>query len=348
MTNISAAVFDAATDHACIEFPPVTDIPAAKAAARAELAAAMATTSVTITVCPPAQLEVVGSDDSSAEDAPPEQANGNNPRMAVKGEWIGDEFFPETPQHWLDKIARRQAIGDGWDGRAANDNHEPLPLITALSRDGRNDEIGLILRYRLLADLVGGSVYGDTVLAGTGDGVEVETRTGFLDQERLLREAQDREWKSIDEGDIVLHETRQTTRQRLSTGLRAKPANDNTAGAAAPLLLGRGEDAIIARLDATPILRELRAALGPLQAVFEDAALEGATFTAIGEARGYCGKQASAAGRALVYAGVDALSTAWLRIDRRRKEAARSAHAAVRLRRAELAAKRAVNFGLSA
>ena len=377
VTKTFDAVFDAATDNACFEFPPITEIPAVKTAARAALALAMANSDVRITVCAPQpaesrdQPECEDVDTGSApenNDATPLTAVASKPRMAFRGEWIGDEFFPETSQARLDKeevtgkkeretsairrittmIAKRQAIGDGWSGRAANDNHEPLPLITALVRDGRDDEVAIIRRYRYLADVVGTSPFGDTVMAGTGDGVEVAVRTGFPDQAREVAEAADGNWKSLPEGDLVQHEVRQTTKQKLSFGSRCKPANDNSASAAVPLSLGYGEDAMIARMDGEPILRQLRAALGPLLGVFEDAALDGATFTAIGEARGYSGKQASAAGRALVYAGVDVVSTTLCDIDKRRKDSARSAHEAVKRRRAELAAQRALNFGLSA
>lgn len=377
MTKTFDAVFDAATDNACFEFPPITQIPAEKAAARTALALAMTNSGVRIKVCAPQPTELRDQPEYEDVDADPAPENNGatpltpiatKPRMAFRGEWIGDEFFPDTSQARLDKdevagnreretsairritttIAKRQAIGDGWSGRASNDNHEPLPLITALIRDGRDDEVAIIRRYRYLVDVVGTSPFGDTVMAGTGDGVEVAIRTGFPDQDRLVAAAADGNWKSLPEGDLVHHEVRQTTRQKLSLGSRSKPANDNSTSAAVPLSLGYGEDAMIARMDGEPILRQLRSALGPLLGVFEDAALDGATFTAIGEARGYSGKQASAAGRSLVYAGVDVVSTTLCDIDKRRKDSARSAHEAVKRRRAELAAQRALNFGLSA
>src|SRR5690606_36912638 len=93
-------------------------------------------------------------------------------------------------------------------------------------------------------------------------------------------------------------------------------ADDIPRRAQAPTVPTIGEGSIIAHIDAKRIIEPLRAAVGPLLDVFEDAALSGLTLTKIGEHHGFKGKQASAAGKALVYAAVETVRDAWNRDNR--------------------------------
>lgn len=60
---------------------------------------------------------------------------------------------------------------------AANDNDAaPLPIIEALRRDRRHDDIPWIIRYRLLCEVVGTSPYDDE-LDISDEGISIENRS---------------------------------------------------------------------------------------------------------------------------------------------------------------------------
>lgn len=90
-------------------------------------------------------------------------ANDNNPRMAFRGEWVGDTFFPESSQERLDRgeveakreaeeramsrhrarLARRSAIGREWDGRRVL----AWPTVERLSRLNSPESAQALYRY---------------------------------------------------------------------------------------------------------------------------------------------------------------------------------------------------------
>lgn len=203
--------------------------------------------------------------------------------------------------------------------RAANDNApKDWPLYEALKRDLRTDMADLVQRDRWLVECAAVSPYCDAVDSG-GNGIASARETGF--KKRTVEKAAAAGWKDEDgnlmaevpKGEIRDHGLRVVAKNGVNgTGSKAVQASDKTPGYGRMAPISRGNEAdIVASIDARSILGELRAALGPLLGVYEEACLQSLTFTEMGKRRGFTGKQASAAGRALAYAAVDALAEAW-------------------------------------
>lgn len=180
--------------------------------------------------------------------------------------------------------------------QAANDNQESIPICEALVRDKRHDDADMIRRYRLLVDVAG--LPEEEIKTEVGNqGIDVARRTDFAEN-GVMRD----------------HGVRVSAKVAISRGVRNTiTADDIPRPASVPARPTIGEDNIIAHIDTKAILGPLRAALGPLLDVFELAALSDLTMTAIGELRGFKGKQASAAGKMAVYMAVDTLREAWNR-----------------------------------
>jgi hypothetical protein len=178
-------------------------------------------------------------------------------------------------------LAGRRGKGDGWDGKAHNDN-DYWPLLKALRADGELELIETAVRYRECeraaesANLLEGFVTSDSVH-------QLDKRT----------------WVNR-KGELVYKGERRLT---------AAPF-----GPAPTLHNGRvmngewtGDLRIIARLDALPVLSRLRLALGPLVQPVEAAVVYGQSLEAVGRREGFNNKaSASAAGKALVYRGLHA------------------------------------------
>jgi len=212
--------------------------------------------------------------------------------------------------------------------QAANDNQESIPLCEALIRDKRHDDAAMVLRYLMLVDVAG--MPQEDVKAEIGEqGVEVARRTDFAEN-----------------GAMRDHGVRISTKAAVSYGNRNAVTDDDIPRPAiAPARPTVGEDNIIAHIDAKAVLAPLRGALGPLLDVFEDALFDRRTLTQIGEARGFKGKQASAAGKALLYVAIDTLREAWNRDKRLAEVEASRAAAAVEKARADHDAANVVFFG---
>jgi|GEM_PF-3444442 len=222
------------------------------------------------------------------------------PKTAVR-EWLASMMKGAT----VTKIPTvPQPEPRGWKPRerpkAANDNEEAIPLCEALVRDKRSDDAAMVRRYRHLVDVAG--LPQEDVQAEVGEqGIDVARRTDLAESNGSMRD----------------HGVRVSAKVAISYGNRnAVTMDDIPRRTQAPARPTIGEDSIIAHMDAKAIIGPLRAAVGPLLDVFEDAAIGGMTMTQIGEFRGFKGKQASAAGKALVYAAVDAVREAWNREER--------------------------------
>lgn len=244
---------------------------------------------------------------------------------------------PRGPQKWKPRKA------------AANDNQtEVLPIIEALRRDDRCSDISWVIRYRLLCDVVGSSLFDDEI--GLGErGINIESRSL-----NPAGAAFDKAFKGMTEtslagGEISYREPRQTVKQRLSTGQRTVAANDNSdTRTQAPLRLAKSEDERIARIDGQPILAALRVGIGDVLPPFEDAVLDGLTLTEIGGGLGFKWKARSAEAKWRVYSGIDRMRDQWRLIDRHMAAEAAACDRRVEARRAELAAKQAAYLGLAA
>lgn len=217
-------------------------------------------------------------------------------------------------------ISKRQDIGDP---SCRPSEGEDFPLLEALRREGREDMIATVIRYRRLvalceAEPLKGLDY------GRADGGEVVRETKRLTPEADIDAAAASEWKDVPDGEIKV-----TTKVKKSRGAHSIPskrtvvaANDNVASGSVirteSLHVKLTDEILNAHIDAKPILAELRAALGPLIEPFEDAALGGQSYSEIGRRRGEDLKPA-VAGRALVGMACGTISVKWQEIDRRDK-----------------------------
>lgn len=228
------------------------------------------------------------------------------PDIASHGEWVGDEFFPDTPFRKLPKAAieenqrgdkilerrqrvrlgKRAAIGKDWDG-ADNDN-EDFPLLAALRRDRDNDSIEFVLAYRRLVALAECEpLQGQRV----GGDIDVEhVSTNLSEQtEKALEKAKEDGWNitSLPGGEIRYKQVRKRKGGTFHLpALRAVAANDETRVRTAPLAIKFNCDLLIEQIDAKPILAHVRQVLGPLLDILEDAVLGSRSYTDIGRRKG--------------------------------------------------------------
>lgn len=239
------------------------------------------------------------------------------------------------------RISARQAIGQGWDG-AANDN-ESFPLLKALKSEKRDDAIAIVMRYRALAAVVAAQPL-QGASSTTDDGLAVAHRSTRLAGPQAVDAAAAAGWPgdALDDDEINYKETIRVRKGAAgSQGKRARIASDDDPTPSTASLSRRfNHDLLDAQIDARPIMGELRAALGPLLDYFEDAVLGGLTLAEIGTKAGAgTEKKASAVGRAFVERAVDTVRDTWRLIEIREARRAADADRAVVRRRAELAAK---------
>ncbi|KAB2716658.1 hypothetical protein [Brucella intermedia] len=221
----------------------------------------------------------------------------------------------------LRRIKQRQSIGD--PAVPANDN-EDFPLLAVLRRDKLHGFSELVMRYRRLvaiaeAEPLKGQDYGYD--AGLHAAQESKRLKGVEDVEAAAA----RNW----EGGVKGGEIEYSGKLRRSKGAYALPAmrkvnvkvdayfenDDGTVpipktGKTPSLSLKFTDDLLLEKIDTRPILAYLRSRLGPLIEPFEDAVLGGQTLAEIGEKDGFKHKQATAAGRSLVFRGLAAVQGA--------------------------------------
>ncbi|QND59846.1 hypothetical protein [Mesorhizobium huakuii] len=150
-------------------------------------------------------------------------------------------------------------------------------------------------------------------------------------------------------GEISYRETRHTVKQRVSVGQRTLASNDDSdTRTQAPLRLMKSEDERIARIDGQPILAALRVGIGNALDPFEDAALDGATLTEIGDRLGFRWKARSAEAKWRVYLAIDRMRDQWRLIERQMAAEAAACRRRVETRRAELIAAQRSYLGTAA
>lgn len=212
---------------------------------------------------------------------------------------------------------------------AANDNLQGWELLRQLRREKRHDDVEAVEFYRGLCSLIAsqplrGIDYGYDASA------EKEYRSLKLEGEKEVDEAASKGWQdnTLPGGEIKYKEVRKRSTSDIGWTHQPKryvAADDDTKVKARPFAVKFNENIMIAKIDMRPILEELRSSLGVGLAPFEDAVLGGKTLTEIGEARGFKGVQASAAGKALINAAINGLRETWDRIKRRQRKEARQA-----------------------
>lgn len=276
-----------------------------------------------------------------------------NANLPVDGGWRGEVKEPSGPKEW--KPRKRNP---------ANSNEpENWPILETLRRDGRGDDVALVLRYWSLvektgAEMVGSNFRFDGVQAGSAGssvyetGLSVASRSLTLHGVREVNRAHQAGWptEQVPGGDISYRESRQSVQQLvIGTGHRTVAAGEDSVDRSqASLHHGNPEDAIIESMDGKPVLAALRADLGGLGFVLEDAVCARSTLTWIGTHLGYKNKARSAKAKVLVYTAIDRLRDRWRLVDRDLVVSAAACERRLEERRAELEAERVRYLGLVA
>lgn len=226
----------------------------------------------------------------------------------------------------VERINRRHA---GLVEAAANDNLQGWELLRQLRREKRHEDVEAVEFYRGLCSLIASQPLRGFDY-GYDSSMEKEYRSLKLEGEKDIDEAAANGWQdnTVPGGEIEYKEVRKRSNSDLGWTHPPKKyavADDNTKVKARPFAVKFNENVMIAKIDMRPVLEELRAALGVGLAPFEDAVLGGKTLTEIGEARGFKGVQASAAGKALINAAINGLRETWDKIKRRQRKEARQA-----------------------
>jgi len=240
------------------------------------------------------------------------QADNQNikPRMAAHGEWIGDEFYPDTPFHKLPKaeieekrkaewfamhkerarLARRMKhVDKDWDGKADNDNIN-WPLATSLVREGNTELLKTAMAYRRIYDSAnsGAQLGGTTYTPKEGKVIDyvskLDESTGHIAYGKA------RKSHSVD--------------AVASTPARRKNiTNETTIAASSPIPRPwNGDRPVNDMMDNQGKLAGIRRALGYLAEPLEMAVVDGATYQKVGNSIGVADRSGSiAAGRAVVH-----------------------------------------------
>ena len=217
-------------------------------------------------------------------------------------------------------IVKRQSIGDP---SCRPSEAEAFPLLEALRREGKEDAIATVIRYRKLvalceAEPLKGLDYGKS------DGGEIVRETKRLTPEADIDAAHASNWETVPDGEI-----KHSSKVKKSKGAHAIPAkrvvvaaNDNLPQShvirTESLHMKVTDEVLNAQIDAKPILSELRSALGPLVEPFEDAVLGGQSYSDIGRHQGEDLKPA-VSGRTLVGLAIGTVSVKWQEIDKRER-----------------------------
>ncbi|MCW0235264.1 MAG: hypothetical protein OJJ21_16810 [Ferrovibrio sp.] len=206
----------------------------------------------------------------------------------------------------------RQILGDGWDGKADNDNIG-WPLAKALKADGKEHLLRAAMEYRRIE----ASANSGSQLGGTALGLEPVR----LDQKTWVNR----------EGEVVTKGERKLTSAAYAD-VAPTQAGRQTEGMMRPAQPApkpwNGDAKVNAMIDDKDRLARLRGVLGPMVDAFEDAVLSGRTLEDIGRGVGRASSKSSAApaGKAIVIMALYVVASELQRI--RMDEAAPSLRAA--------------------
>lgn len=232
------------------------------------------------------------------------------PRIASRGEWIGNEFYPDTrfhkkPQAAIDaakaedrilerrervRLGKRAAIGKDWDGRADNDNIN-WPLATALLREGNTELLKAAVAYRRIhAQAHCGAVLGGSS-APLGKGMALDQRTHITASGNIVYKGA----RSV--------ETAEPESQPMMKVLPYVAEDDgierNVAKVPRPW---NGDKPVNDMIDAQTKLIALRERLGALVEPLELSVVDGKTYQEVGNSLGEAHKvPATSAGRTVVH-----------------------------------------------
>lgn len=232
--------------------------------------------------------------------------------------------------------------------RPANDNHEPQswPLAEALRRENMTDAIEVCEIYRGLW-----SVMAADPLQGRDANLDTTEGEAHVEHESSLdgyTKGQPIPDEVVGTGEIRYHGVRKLARAPGESRKAVRKGEDDGGARYRATVANFSEDTLIAQIDLRKTWQRLRTAIRPLLGAFEAACLDGATMTEIGKERGFSGKQASAAGKALVLAAIAELQVEWRYIRDEQRAAERQAEANVIAYRARLARRQAEYMGRAA
>ena len=169
------------------------------------------------------------------------------------------------------RIAKRQSIGDGWDGKPDTESMG-WPLAKALLAEGSHDLLKYAMRYRQI-EL---SANNEAVLGGTNSPVDMLQ----IDQRTWIKP----------NGEVAYTGVRKLTSAQCIGDIPAAQktrTSDQTMRAAAPVpKKWNGDAKVIDHIDDCRRLELLRAALGPLVEPFEAAVVYGETLESVGRSIG--------------------------------------------------------------
>lgn len=199
--------------------------------------------------------------------------------------------------------------------KAANDN-EDWPLAEQLRRDGNEMLIAVAERYREVYNAAKfeprlvGTLPDDFWSPEQKHTINKETGELKLNGQKKSKTAAA---LPIDDGtskaDVLTDEKQDELVAKGPQTFKRRPAS--------PVMRKwQGEDALIAAIDARPMLDRLQSALGPLVDPFEDAVIGNMTLTEIGLAKGVNTVARSPVGKVLVMMGLDTVREEFERIDR--------------------------------
>lgn len=186
------------------------------------------------------------------------------------------------------RIAKRQAIGNDWDGRSNEGNNVAWPLATALIKEGNAALLKYAMKYRKIHD----SAKSESTLGGSGVnigvGVSIDQRQQILPNGEIAYKGERR----VAGGPVDLPATRRP------------PADSDTefSGRSSVPKPWKGDRPVNSMIDAQAQLSRLQSALGYLCEPFELACIDGRTLQEVGNAAGIANRAgAMGAGRALVH-----------------------------------------------
>lgn len=208
-----------------------------------------------------------------------------DPKDTRTANWPAERATGErTVRKITRRIAMRQAIGEGWDG-AANDN-QPWPMAKALLAEGNKD----LLKYAMAYKKIEASANSEATLGGSG----VSLGGGMqLDRHVVIRE----------DGSIATKHVRQSTAANVDIPGKRKvrPFPDPETGVDRNTVRVQkpwsGDDKVNDMIDNKAILHFIQDKLGPLVEPFEMACIDGKTYEEVGRFMGV-GNRTGATGAA--------------------------------------------------
>ncbi|SMQ65934.1 hypothetical protein SAMN06295905_1353 [Devosia lucknowensis] len=216
-----------------------------------------------------------------------------------------DGMVKPTPayQAMAKKLTKRQSKGDP---AAANDN-DTWPLRDQLNRDRSTALLRVAERYRAISD----SAEAQFEMMGSGPSLEAQS----LLQSKTFNMATGKDKrhgiKRIAGAPVVSDGTFQSSKAaepddeaNLFDGPKPGATTFKIKAAKRAPKKWNGDDPLIAHIDSQRAIARLRACLGSLVDVFEDAVLHGETLSAIGRAKGGNSASSGPIGRAFVMDGL--------------------------------------------